>query len=280
VTSGPARRKVVVAVAPNGGRATKADCPGLPITPEELAQTAAECLDQGASMVHLHVRDSEGVHLLDAKAYRAAIGRITAAVGDRLVVQITSESMGHYPPGRQMGVVLDTHPEAASFALRELAPEKKDEPLFCGFLERLKWMNVWPQFILYTPQEARRLAAMHKEGLIPFEQVTVLYVLGRFSLLRRAAPSDLLGFLAPDMPRFASWSVCAFGRREAACVVAGALLGGHPRFGFENNVMLPGGGQAATNADLVGAVARALDDLGLATQDAQGLREEIAALMR
>ena len=82
------------------------------------------------------------------------------------------------------------------------------------------------------------------------------------------------------MPRFASWSVCAFGQHEAACVVAGALLGGHVRVGFENNVSLPNGERAATNAGLVGAVVRALADLGLPTQDAQGLREEIAALMR
>ncbi len=269
-----------MAVAPNGGRKNKADCPGLPITPDELARTAAECLDRGAAMLHLHVRDAEGVHLLDAQAYRAAIDRIRAAVGDRIVVQITSKSMGRYSPAQQMAVVLDTRPEAASFALRELAPEKRDEALFCDFLERLRWMRIWPQIILYTPGEAQRLAAMQKAGLIPFEKTTVLYVLGRFSLLRRAVPSDLLPFLAPDMPRFASWSVCAFGWREAACVVAGALLGGHLRVGFENNTTLPGGGQAATNADLVGAVARALDDLGLATQDAEGLREEIAALMR
>ena len=280
MTSGPGRRRVVVAVAPNGGRKTKADHPGLPITAQELAQTAAECANQGAAMLHLHVRDAQGVHLLDAEAYRAAIARICGAIGNRLVVQIASESMGRYSPPQQMAVVLDTNPEAASFALRELAPEKKDEKLFGDFLERLKWLRVWPQIILYSPEEAQRLAAMQKQGLITFEQVAVLYVLGRFSLLRRAAPSDLLPFIAPDMPRFASWSVCAFGRREAACVVAGALFGGHVRVGFENNVVLPDGGQAATNADLVGVAARALDDLGLATQDADGLREEITALMR
>ena len=60
----------------------------------------------------------------------------------------------------------------------------------------------------------------------------------------------------------------------------GGLLGGHVRVGFENNVSLPDGKRAATNADLVGAVARAIGDLGLVTQDALGLREEIAALMR
>jgi len=273
-------RKVVVTVAPNGGRKTRAEHPGLPITAEELARTAAACLDEGAAMLHLHIRDAEGVHLLDADAYRAAITTICAEVGDRLVVQITSESMGRYSPAQQMAVVLDTNPEAASLALRELAPEREDEPLFGAFLEKLKMLRVWPQFILYTPQEARRLAAMQKEGLVPFERVAVLYVLGRYSLLGRAAPPDLLPFLAPDMPRFASFSVCAFGRREAACVVTGTLLGGHARVGFENNVALPDGRLAATNAELVGAVACALADLGMATQDAEGLRAEIEALMR
>jgi len=280
VTADLARRKVAVAVAPNGGRKTKADHPLLPTTPKELARTAAECLDEGAAMIHLHVRDGEGVHVLDAEAYRAAIARICETVGDRLVVQITSEAMGRYSPPEQMAVVMETNPEAVSLSLRELAPEKKDEALFGHFLSRLKQMRVWPQIILYSAEEAARLAAMQKEGLIPFERLAVLYVLGRFSLLRRAAPSDLLPFLAPDMPRFASYSVCAFGRREAACVVAGALLGGHVRVGFENNLALPGGEPAATNAELVGVVARALESLGLATQSADGLREEIADLMR
>ena len=77
---------------------------------------------------------------------------------------------------------------------------------------------------------------MVKQGLIPFDRLAVLYVLGRYSLTRTGLPRDLLPFLAPDMPRFASWSVCAYGRRETACVTAAALLGGHARVGFENNV--------------------------------------------
>ena len=92
-------------------------------------------------------------------------------------------------------------------------------------------------------------------------------------------PRDLLPFLAPDMPRFHSWSVCAFGRRETACVTAAALLGGHGRVGFENNFSLPDGARAASNADLVGAAARAFEAVGLQTQTADGLREEIAAAM-
>jgi 3-keto-5-aminohexanoate cleavage enzyme len=269
----------VLAVAPNGGRKTKADHPALPLTPGELARAAAECRERGASMIHLHVRDAEGRHCLDPEAYRAALASICEAVGDQLVLQITSESLGRYSPAEQRAAVLKTNPEAVSLALREVAPEQADEKDFGDFLVKLKQMRIWPQIILYSPSEAERLGGMLKQGLVPFDKLAVLYVLGRFALTRTALPRDLLPFLAPDLPRFESWSVCAFGRRETACVTAGALLGGHARVGFENNLRLPDGARAASNAELVGAAARAFAAVGLATQSADGLREEIAAVM-
>ncbi len=268
-----------MAVAPNGGRKTKADHPALPLTAGELARAAAECLDQGASMIHLHVRDRDGKHILDAEAYRAATARIYDAIGDRLVVQITSEAVGAYSPAEQMAVVLETNPEAVSLALREFAPDKAGEKDFAEFLGRLKIMRIWPQIILYSPEEGSRLGAMRRQGLIPFESVAVLYVLGRFALGKTSAPTDILPFIGPEMPRFESWSVCAFGRQEVACVSAAALLGGHARVGFENNLFLPDGALASSNAEAVGAVARALDALGLPRQSAEGLREQIAAAM-
>ena len=151
------RGRVMLAVAPNGGRKTKADHPDLPLTADELARTAAECLERGASMIHLHVRDAEGRHCLDPEAYRATIARICQEVGDRLVLQITSESLGRYSPAEQRAAVLETNPEAVSLALRELAPDAADEKDFCVFLGKLKQMRVWPQIILYTPAEAERL---------------------------------------------------------------------------------------------------------------------------
>ena len=268
-----------MAVAPNGGRRTKSDHPALPLTAGELARTAAECVEQGASMIHLHVRDQAGKHLLDAEAYRAATARIYETVGDRLVVQITSEAVGAYSVAEQKAVVLETNPEAVSLALREFAPDKAGEKEFGEFLGQLKLKRIWPQIILYSPDEAARLSAMRRQGLIPFESVAVLYVLGRFALGQTSAPADILPFLGPESPRFESWSVCAFGRRETACVTTAALLGGHARVGFENNVLMPDGALAASNADLVGAVARALDALGMAKQSVEGLRQEIAAAM-
>src|SRR5688572_33343529 len=122
------RKPVAIAVAPNGGRRTQADHPALPLTPAELARVAAECLDVGAAMIHTHVRDRDGGHLLDAEAYRAAISAIRAEVGDDLVLQITSESLGRYRAEEQMAVVRETRPEAVSLALRELSPDAAAEP--------------------------------------------------------------------------------------------------------------------------------------------------------
>ena len=57
-------------------------------------------------------------------------------------------------------------------------------------------------------------------------------------------------------------------------------VGGHARVGFENNLMLPGGELAPSNADLVGIVTQALRPMALATETAEGLREHIAATAR
>ncbi|WP_119300680.1 BKACE family enzyme [Dongia deserti] len=263
---------VAIAVAPNGGRRTKADHPALPLTQEEIAATASACLDAGACMIHVHVRDRSGGHLLNADAYRTAIAAIRAAVGERMVVQITSEALGIYRSDEQMAVVRDVRPEAVSLALRELVPDASHESSFAGFLAWLRTERVIPQIILYSPEEAVKLAALKARGLVPFEDVPVLYVLGRYTARQRSTPADLLPFLAAEIPRFAHWSVCAFGVRENACVTAGALLGGHVRVGFENNLLLPDGSIAPDNAALVAGAQAAIGTCGLLAATANELR--------
>ena len=265
--------RIAIAVAPNGGRRTKADHPSIPLSPAELARTAAECLAAGAAMIHVHVRRPDGGHLLDADAYRCAIDAIRTEVGDRLVIQITTEALGIYTPAEQLAVLRSVRPEAASLALREVVPDSAAEP---AFAEALAWMareNVSPQIILYDPSEAARLAAMIRRGVVPWPDIPVLYVLGRYTATQTSRPAEILEFLAPGAPRFSNWSVCAFGRYEAACVTVAALLGGHVRVGFENNLLLPDGTPASSNADLVTGIATALRGLGYDLYDADELRQ-------
>lgn len=269
-----------IAVAPNGARKLKTDHPAVPLTPAELARTAAECLEAGASMIHVHVRKPDGTHLLDAEAYQAATDAIRAAVGRSLVIQITSEALGLYTPAEQISVVRAVRPEAVSLALREIVPTEAEEAAFADLLGWCRAESVAPQIILYTPEEVVRLHAFGERGLLPWDDIPVLYVLGRYSAGNMSCPRDLLPFIAPDMPRFGHWSVCAFGKHEAACVVTGALLGGHARVGFENNELLPGGQRAASNAELVHATRNAMQAVGLQIADADALRNSWSGMLR
>lgn len=270
---------VAIAAAPNGGRRTKVDHPALPLTANELARTASSCHDAGAAMLHLHVRDRESRHILDADAYREAIKAVQNAVGENLVIQITTEAVGRYRPEEQMAVVRDVKPEAASLALKELVPDESHLSEFASFLAFLKKEAIVPQIILYSADEARALVDYMARGLVPFDDLPVLYVLGRYSKGQKSTPTDLLPFLAPDISRFNHFMVCAFGPTEAACVTASALLGGHIRVGFENNLFLPDGRIAPDNAALVSAASQPLRAVGLELADAERLRSDWNALM-
>ncbi|PVB61428.1 3-keto-5-aminohexanoate cleavage protein [Labrenzia sp. 011] len=267
--------EVSIAVAPNGGRKTRSDHPAIPMTAAELAATAEACLDAGAAMIHVHVRKADGGHLLDADAYRAAIDAIRSAVGDRLLIQITSEALGLYSPQEQIAVVRDTRPEAVSLAYRELVPGPDHLPAFLDLLGWMKRENVLPQIILYEPAEALELARLRERGDLPFADIPVLYVLGRYTASQTSAPADLLPYLDTGQPRFAHWTVCAFGRYETACLTAAGLFGGNVRTGFENNTTRPDGSQAAGNQDLVASIAASLQACGIGHTDAATLRTAI-----
>lgn len=260
-----------IAVAVNGGRRTKADHPQLPMTGPEIVRAATECAEAGAAMLHIHVRGNDGRHVLDADAYRAVLRDLRTACGNKLLVQITTESLGYYEPDEQMAVVRAVRPEAASLALRELAPITAHEKSFADFLLFMKRENILPQIILYSHGDAQRLDEMSRRGLVPFERLPVLYVLGRYTAGMVSSPSDLLPFLTfeSNWP----WMICAFGPTETKCALTAALLGGDVRVGFENNIFLPNGQMARSNADLVAAVVSPLRSLNISITNSDGLRQ-------
>src|SRR3972149_796328 len=53
--------KVVVTVATTGGLHGKEANPNLPEQPKEIVQSFRDCLNAGASVAHIHVRDPRGV---------------------------------------------------------------------------------------------------------------------------------------------------------------------------------------------------------------------------
>ena len=92
--------KTLIMAAPNGARKTKADHPNLPVTIEETAREAKACYDEGAGMLHAHVRDDEGRHVLDSGRYRELLALMAEACPD-MPCQITTEAVGIYSPQDQ-----------------------------------------------------------------------------------------------------------------------------------------------------------------------------------
>jgi 3-keto-5-aminohexanoate cleavage enzyme len=266
---------LVVMVAPNGARRTKADHPGLPITADEIAREAALCCEAGATVLHLHVRTVDGEHTLDPGRYRVAIDAVRQRLGDRMVLQITTEAGGRYDPGEQMSVVRQLRPEAVSLALGELIADDGAAGEAAAFLNWLKRERIAPHYILYTAAEVARFHGLRRRGVIPQERPFVLFVLGRHDEPTEVRPRDVLPYLKAhdaDYP----WAVCAFGPSEAACVLTAAGLGGHVRVGFENNLWLADGRLAASNAELVEQVVAAAKLLGRPIADIRTTRGLLA----
>lgn len=267
---------LIVAVAPNGARKTKRDHPRVPITPVEIAQDARACLETGASMLHLHVRDAHGAHSLDADLYRAAIDAVTAEVGDRLVIQVTTEAVGRYSPDQQMACVRAVRPEAVSLAVRELIPDADHEARAAAFLDWCRRERVAIQYILYDVADLERLNDLRARGIVPRRDPFRLYVLGRHAGAKGGDPDDLLPFVTHEGGCNDPWAVCAFGPKETACATVACAMGGHVRVGFENNLHLPDGAVANGNADLVAAAVNGARAVGRPVADAEALRSAMA----
>lgn len=252
---------MMIAVAPNGARKLKADHPALPMTPMELAETASACRDAGASMIHLHVRDAQGLHTLDVETYRTATSAVRKAVGPEMIIQVTTEAVGIYPVDQQMQMVRDLKPEAVSLAIREVCAFADDEARAALFFAWLRRESISPQFILYSVEDVLRFNSLRQRGVIPGDLVSVLYVLGRYSAAGASSAAELLPILTVAETNVV-WSVCAFGSTEASCMLAAAEQGGHARVGFENNMQLPNGKVAKDNAALVAEVANGISSMG------------------
>ena len=241
----------VVMSAPNGARRGKEDHAGIPLSPAELAINAQAILDCGASLLHLHVRDESDRHTLNPECYRAAINAVRDQVGDRLVIQVTTEAVGMYSAEQQISVVKELKPEAVSIALRELIRDRDNTRDASRFFEWLKSNDVMPQYILYSPDEVSWFEELRGRGIFHDDLPFVLFVLGKYDTIEYGDPADLEDYRRALGDERIPWAVCCFGPREDEVSQVAATTGGHARVGFENNMLMPDGSEAPDNAALV-----------------------------
>jgi 3-keto-5-aminohexanoate cleavage enzyme len=244
---------LIVTVAAVGAELTLEQQPNLPITPEALARDAEQVQEAGASIYHLHVRDSNGAPTMDVDAFRAALEAIRST--SDLIVQFTSG-----------GAVSDSEEERV--APLELRPEMAtlttgtvnfgDEvflnpaPLVARFYVRMRSLGILPEFEIFDSgmiAGAERLVAEHGDGHhLHFD--LVLGVPGGMP-----AWHDAPAWLASKLPERATWSATGIGRAHAGVAARAIELGGHVRTGFEDIRYTGPGRLAASNRELVELVA-------------------------
>lgn len=241
----------IVISAPNGARLQHSDHPAIPLSSKELGVEAEMLVEAGVSVLHMHVRDSDGKHSLDSDRYRDAIKAVKEAVRDNIIIQVTTEAIGQYNRHEQMALVRSLRPEAVSLALRELCPDEDALSEASDFFCECSRNGVWPQYILYTSEEVTRFEAYRKQGVFGDDAPFALFVLGRYSDNLVGDPSELDAFIAATEGSHIPWAVCCFGNTEAQAVGQAYSKGGHARIGFENNMTLPDGSLAASNSALI-----------------------------
>ena len=243
-----------IMVAPNGARRTQADHPKLPVTINETVEVCRACADAGATGAHLHIRDAQGLHTLDADLYKRLLDRMDAALPD-FFSQITSETAGRFTAEDQRDLIQSLKPKSISVALREFAPDDATLPAARDGYHWAFENNVTIQHICYSETELNRLLSFIEEGHIPGQHHHVQLVLGSYDGTKRSNADDIETFAAPLIKpcggQSYDWMLCAFGPQETECLVRSLELGGKARIGFENSLWHRDGSLASGNAERV-----------------------------
>ncbi|MEM1377159.1 MAG: 3-keto-5-aminohexanoate cleavage protein, partial [Pseudomonadota bacterium] len=90
--------RVVITCAVTGNLTTREHHPGLPATPEEIAQACLDAADAGAAIAHIHVRDPiTAAPSMELDLYRQTVELIRAK-NTELILNLTTGPGGRYAP--------------------------------------------------------------------------------------------------------------------------------------------------------------------------------------
>jgi 3-keto-5-aminohexanoate cleavage enzyme len=260
---------LVITVAPVGGELTRERQPHLPLTADEIAEEVARCREAGASIVHLHVRDEDGVPSQSRDHFAQAIDAIKRSAPDIVIQTSTGGSVGMTEEERVQP--LDLKPEMATLTTGTVNfgddVFENPFPLVERFFLRMREIGVQPEFEVFDTgmvETARRLTKEHDAETRHPHFDLVLGVPGGM-----AGTAGAVVHMASILPSGATWSATGIGRTHLPVTLAALALGGHVRTGFEDTIYYGEGRLAETNAELIARVGRIAGEVGreVATPD-------------
>lgn len=254
--------KIVITCACTGAETTVAQNPALPITPEQVAQTAKECRDAGAAILHLHVRDEEGNATQSVARFKEAIDAVRKKTD--IVIEITTGGAVGDTAEERLQPVKELRPEMASLDCGTVNFGDEyivnDLPTMRAFAAEFKRLKVRATLECFDLGHVYASHYLIKEGLIeaPFHYGFVLNVPG-------AVPYSVenLSAFIKAVPAGADFTVMGIGRSSLPAQFGAIANSGWIRVGFEDNVFFSKGVLAKSNAELVERAARISHEAGL-----------------
>lgn len=288
-----ATKRTILTCAVTGNLTKPEMNPNLPITPEQIADSALEAADAGAAIVHLHVRQPEtGAPSMELAYYREAVERIRAK-NDALIINLTTGPGGRYHPSDEDPAVAGprtnlTHPEKRVAHVVELRPE-------VATLD-LNTMTFGSEVVINFPPSVRKMAAaMYESGVKPelefFDSgdINLARDLIAEGVLRTPAMACFVlgvkyGFAATAetmlharsiLPDDIEWTGFGVGRSAFPMLVQSWILGGNVRIGMEDTVHIGKGELTDGNGALVEKARSLIGQLGGELASADEARERL-----
>ena len=285
---------VVVTCAVTGAGDTVDKHPAIPVTPEQIANSAIEAADAGAAIVHLHVRDpktgkgSRDINLfketveLVRNSGRNVLINLTAGMGGDLVVdddnpQVPGEGTDLISAEERMAHVELLRPDIATLDCGTINFDNANyvyiqtPNMLRAMAARYAEIGVKPEMEVFDLGHLRFANQMVSEGLI---KGPAMYQVCLGIPWGAGADSATMTAMVGQLPQNVFWSGFGISRTQMPMVAQAMLLGGNVRVGLEDNLYLERG-VPASNATLVEKAVRIIRDLGGRVCDADQARERL-----
>ena len=264
--------KLIVTVATTGTIHGKEVHPNLPEQPDEIAQAAYECWNEGASIVHVHARDKNGKGTSDPEILKDIDRRIREKKSDIIIQHSTAAD---YVPRLSSDGKLRTiemNPEMASLSITvpRMVLFRGQEHVLITTLPEIEIgakamldRGVKPELEVYNPSFMEDVYTLIDLGLLA-KPYWIQLVMGmrRINRSYMSYSPRILMQLVDSLPQDSMFTTMGIAADELPAIVQSILLGGHVRVGFEDNVNYKRGQRAESNAQLVARAARIARELG------------------
>ena len=255
--------KVIITAAITGSRILRDTTPYIPYTPEEIARSAIECWNAGASIVHIHVRDPEtGLGTQDLELFRQVVEPLRKETD--VVINLTTSGIAarNLPPEDRLKS-LELKPELASFDAGSINLGKGvfvNPPDFLDLAaETMKRLKVKPEIEVFDSGMIVTAVQMRNRRKLD-DPLFFEFVLGTpYGAL--ATPKTLV-YLSEIVPENAIWSVTGIGRAHLPMSMMALAMGGHIRVGMEDHVFYKKGELAKNNGQFVERIVRIAREYG------------------